>query len=174
MVIGVNVLVVSPYLFMLFSGYGVFQHGPRLEIPPTSPHLLEATDAHGGALRARGVGRGVAWRRDRLGRVWAGQAVGAVLVWLGYYALSLLQQAKERDDTYYWLRMNLAVCAAIGAWDLAARLVRRLWPANGRCRAGGRRSWPPSRLPFTLPYWWDPVAHGPVLCRVPPPLPRRS
>jgi hypothetical protein len=154
-VIGVNVLVVSPYLFMLFSGYGVFQHGPRLEIPPASPHLLEAT-ARTAALFALAVwGVIVAWRRDRMGRVWAGQAVGAGLLWMSYYALHFLQQAKERDDTYYWLRVNLAVCAAIGAWNLAARLVPRLWPAKADAvwRAAILTA---LAIPFTLPYWWDP------------------
>jgi hypothetical protein len=154
-VIGVNVLVVSPYLFMLFTGYGVFQHGPRLEIPPASPHLLEAT-ARTAALFALAVwGVIVAWRRDRMGRVWAGQAVGAGLLWMSYYALHFLQQAKERDDTYYWLRVNLAVCAAIGAWNLAARLVPRLWPAKADAvwRAAILTA---LAIPFTLPYWWDP------------------
>jgi len=154
-VIGVNLLVVSPYLVMLLRGYGVFDSGPRMQIPPASPHLLEAT-ARTAALAALAV-RGVivAWRRDRLGRVWAAQLVGAFLLWLSYYPLSVLSQAKERDDTYYWFRIHLAVCAAIGAWDLARRLAPRL---------AGVRHEPAVRavvlaavaVPFMLPYWWDP------------------
>jgi hypothetical protein len=155
-VIGVNLLVVSPYLVMLFGGYRVFQSSARMEIPPASPHLLEAITRMAGLTALAAWGLRAAWRRDRMGRVWAGQAVGALLVWLAYYPLSLLQQAKERDDTYYWLRIQLAVAAAIGAWDLARAVLPRLWPA----------AWPPPRraalltalaIPLALPYWWDPV-----------------
>jgi hypothetical protein len=154
-VIGVNLLVVSPYLVMLFSGYRVFQASARMEIPPASPHLLEALTRLAGLSALAAWGLVVAWRRDRMGRVWAGQAVGALLIWLAYYPLALLQQAKERDDTYYWLRIQLAAAAAIGAWDLA----RRVLPVLAPC------AWPPARraalvaglaIPLALPYWWDP------------------
>ena len=155
-VIGINLLVVSPYLFMLFNGFRVFGTSPRLEIPPASPHLLEAVTRMAALAALAGWGMVVAWRRDRMGRVLTAQALGALLVWLAYYPLSLLQQAKERDDTYYWLRFQLAVCAAIGVWDLARHVLPRLWP------------WalPPARraallaalaIPLALPYWWDPA-----------------
>src|SRR6185369_1557074 len=90
-VIGINLLVVSPYLVMLFRGYGVLDSGPRLEIPPSSPHLLEALTRTAGLTALAAWGAVIAWRRDRMGRVWAAQAVGALLVWLAYYPLSLLQ-----------------------------------------------------------------------------------
>jgi hypothetical protein len=155
-VIGVNLLVVSPYLVMLFGGYRVLASSARMEIPPASPHLLEAISRLAGLTALAGWGLVVAWRRDLLGRVWAGQAVGALLIWLAYYPLSLLQQAKERDDTYYWLRLHLAVCAAIGVWDLSRRLLPRLWPA---ALAAPRRAALVAALaiPFTVPYWWDPA-----------------
>jgi hypothetical protein len=154
--IGINLVVVSPYLVMLFRGYGVLDSGPRMEIPPSSPHLLEATarTAALGALAAWGAL--VLWRRDRLGRVWAGQLVGAILLWLAYYPLTLLQQAKERDDTYYWLRLHLAVCAAIGAWDLARRLAGHLLPARLAFPAARAALVAALALPFTVPSWWDP------------------
>jgi hypothetical protein len=156
-VIGINLLVVSPYLVMLFQGYGVLDSGPRLAIPPSSPHLLEALTRTAGLTTLAVWGAVAAWRRDRMGRVWASQAIGALLVWLAYYPLSVLQQAKERDDTYYWLRILIAASAAIGAWDLARRLAGRL-----HLRAFG----PPAAraalvaalaLPFTIPYWWNPA-----------------
>ena len=146
-VIGLNLLVVSPYLVMLFVGYGVFQSGPRLEIPPNTAHLLEVT-TRTAVLAALGAwGAVVAWRRDRMGRIWAGQVVGALLLWLSYFALHVLQQAKERDDAYYWVRFVLAVCAGIGAWDLAARAAAALPGARGDGRppwhhpSGGRPRW---------------------------------
>ncbi len=148
--IGVNLLVVSPYLVMLFRGYGVFQHGPRLEIPPGSPHLLEATTRVAPLFALAVWGAVVAWRRDRMGRVWAAQLVGAFLLWLSYFALHFLQQAKERDDAYYWLRTMVAICAALGAWDLARRVPRLLAPW-ARAAAVGLVV-----LPLALPYWYDP------------------
>ncbi|HUG54684.1 MAG TPA: hypothetical protein VMR21_13840, partial [Vicinamibacteria bacterium] len=154
-VIGINLAVVSPYLVMLFSGYGVFHSGPRMQIPPASPHLLEALGRMAPLTALAVWGAVVAWRRDRMGRVWASQAAGALLVWLAYYPLSLLSQAKERDDTYYWLRFHLAVCAAIGVWDLSRRLFPRLFAAVA---TPARRAVLIAALavPFTVPYWWDP------------------
>jgi len=152
--IGVNVLVVSPYLLLLFKGYHVFQSGARLQIPPGSPHLLEATTRTAALAVLAAGGAVVLFRRDRLGRVWCGLAVGALVLWLAYYPLHFLQQAKERDDVYYWLRVNLALCAAVGAWDLAGRLLAR-W------RMATEETWRTAAvavaaLPFALPVWWDP------------------
>ena len=170
-VIGINLVVVSPYLVMLFRGYGVLDSGPRLEIPPSSPHLLEALTRTAGLTALAAWGVVIAWRRDRMGRVWATQAGGALLVWLAYYPLSFLQQAKERDDTYYWLRIHLAVCAAIGIWDLARRLVaaldlRALTPAHARAALVSALV-----LPFTLPYWWSPARMDSYFARSLEPLP---
>ena len=94
-VIGINLLVVSPYLYMLFKGYGVFQSTARMQIPPASPHLLEATTRTAELFVLAVWGAIVAWRRDRLGRVWASMALAALVLWLAYYPLSILQQAKD-------------------------------------------------------------------------------
>ena len=148
-VIGINLLVVSPYLVLLLLGHGVFQGNPRHQIPPWSPHLLEATARLGWMLPLAVWGGVVAWRRDRLGRAWAAQAVGALVLWLAFYPLSALEQAKERDDVFYWLRFLAAAMAAIGAWDLARRGARQLtgraaaWlgaPHRRRRRAGRPRA----------------------------------
>jgi hypothetical protein len=158
-VIGVNLAVVSPYLILLLLGHGVFSTNPRHQIPPWSPHLLEATARLGWMLPLAAWGGAVAWRRDRLGRAWAAQAAGAVIFWLAFYPLSALELAKERDDVFYWLRFLAAAMAAIGAWDLARRGVRQL---RGR---GAAWLGAPHRLaaalavialPWALPYWWDP------------------
>ncbi len=90
-VIGINLLVVSPYLVLLLLGHGVFQGNPRHQIPPWSPHLLEATARLGWLLPLAVWGGVVAWRRDRLGRAWAAQAVGALVLWLAFYPLSALE-----------------------------------------------------------------------------------
>jgi hypothetical protein len=160
-VIGLNLLMVSPYLVMLSRGFSLLDSGPRLEIPPGSPHILEAVTRVPWLFALGAWGAAVAWKRDRLGRVWAGQLVGAALVWLSYLALAVLQLAKERDDTYYWFRFVLATCAGIGLWDVGARIVAAL-PRAGRAAAALAR--PEARatalaallVPATIPYWYDP------------------
>ena len=158
-VIGINLLVVSPYLVLLLLGHGVFQGNPRHQIPAFSPHLLEATARLGWLLPLAVWGAVVAWRRDRLGRAWAAQLVGALALWLAFYPLSALDQAKERDDVLYWLRFLAAALAAVGAWDLAVRGARRLGGmAAEHLRAPHRiaAALAFAALPAALPYWWDP------------------
>jgi hypothetical protein len=155
-VLGINLVVVSPYLYMLFVGYPFLDPSPRMTIHPTSAHLLETTLRHP-AVFALGVwGLVVLYRRqDRLGRVLFSQAVTAHLIWAGYLFLSLLQLARERDEIYYWTRFLTAACAGIGAWDAARRATE--WT--------GLRLTPPARaaavaalaLPWSLPAWWDPI-----------------
>jgi hypothetical protein len=158
-VIGINLLVVSPYLVILLLGHAVFSENPRNQIPPWSPHFLEATARLGWMLPLAVWGGVVAWRRDRLGRAWTAQAVGALVLWLAFYPLSALSQAKERDDVFYWLRFLAAAMAAIGAWDLARRGARQLtgraaeWLGTPHRRAAVLAA---LALPWALPYWWDP------------------
>jgi hypothetical protein len=158
-VIGINLLIVSPYLFLLLWTYGVFFPTPRHQIPPSSAHLLEATARLGWMLPLAVWGGAVLWRRDRLGRAWAAQALGALLLWLSFYPLSAFQLAKERDDLYYWLRVLAATLAACGAWDLAGRAARLAREGvAGLLAAPERRAAALAllALPWSLPYWWDP------------------
>jgi hypothetical protein len=155
-VLGVNALIVSPYVIMLLVGYPFLVPLPVMTISPASPHLLETT-TRGGWLFALGLwGAVVAYRRgDRQGRVWAAQVAGAFMIWVGYLALSALQLARERDEIYFWLRFLTAASAAIGAWDLARRLAawsRHPWPAAARAGALALLA-----VPISLPYWWDPL-----------------
>mgnify|MGYP003694795609 CR=1 FL=1 len=71
-VFGVNVVIVSPYLYMLFVGYPFMTPIAIHQIVPTSPHLLEVTCsawARSSRLAAPGRGGIARWRGDRLGRV---------------------------------------------------------------------------------------------------------
>lgn len=154
--IGVNALIVSPYLVMLVLGYPFLQPNPSMAIPASSAHLLEATARTGVLFPLALWGAWVAHRRgDRMGRLLAGQLVGAVLVWAGYLVLGALQLARERDEAFYWLRFLTALCAGVGAWDLAPRVAALLrgltlsppWRAVGVAVLA---------LPWSLPYWWDP------------------
>ena len=155
-VIGVNALIVSPYVVMLLVGYPFLVPNPVQIINPLSPHLLETT-ARSGWLFALGLwGAAVAHRRgDRLGRAWAAQVAGGYLIWACYLLLSPFQMARERDEIFNWLRFLTAASAGVGAWDLARRVARwsaRPWPAAARAAGVALVA-----LPWTLPYWWDPV-----------------
>jgi hypothetical protein len=169
-VIGVNALIVSPYVVMLLLGYPFLVKSPFMTINPLSPHLLETT-VRGGWLFLLGLwGAAVAYRRgDRQGRLWAAQVAGAYLIWAGYLGLSALQLARERDEIFHWLRFLTAASAAIGAWDLLRRFTRgpsREWPAATRAAALALLA-----LPLSLPYWWDPMRMDAYFPGSLPPLP---
>jgi hypothetical protein len=156
-VFAVNILIVSPYLVMLFVGYPFLYASPRAMIPPFSPHLLEATLKQGPIFWLGLWGTLVAMRRgDRLGRVFAAQVAAGYFIWASVLVLSVLQLARERDEIYYWIRLLTAAAAGIGAWDLANRVAAWLrldaLPAPTRCAAVLALA-----LPWSLPYWWDPL-----------------
>ena len=172
MTIGVNLLVVSPYIVMLFLGYPFLDRNPMMTIASTSPHLLETT-ARVAPLFALGAWGGwVAWRRqDRLGRVWAAQLLSAFLIWAGYLALAAVQLARERDEIYDWVRFLTAASAGIGAWDLARRAAaawRAEWTDAARAAVIALAA-----LPFALPYWWDPLRMDDYFAGSLPPLAER-
>lgn len=155
-VFGVNILIVSPYLVMLFVGYPFLYASPRAMIPPFSPHLLEATLKQGPIFWLGLWGTLVAARRDRLGRVFAAQVAAGYAIWASVLVLSALQLARERDEIYYWIRFLTAAAAGIGAWDLAGRVASWLrlvaLAPQTRCVAVLAVA-----LPWSLPYWWDPL-----------------
>lgn len=155
-VLGVNVLIVSPYLYMLFVGYPFLVPLPIMKIAPWSAHLLETTTRVGWIFPLGVWGALVAYRRgDRFGKLWASQVLGAHLIWWGYLILSALQRARERDEIYYWVRFLLAASAGVGAWDLAARaaswLRKEAAPALRAALVGAMA------LPFSLPSFWNPA-----------------
>lgn len=180
-VLGVNLLIVSPYLYMLVTGYPFLVPRSQATIPATSPHLLEATWRTGFWFPLAAWGALVLARRaGRLGRLWAAQAVAALLMWAGCLVLSELRLARELDEFYFWCRFVLAITAGAGAWDLARRL---------RCALRARRTVEPCRLalhvprarlavllaavllPVSLPYWWDPLRMDPFFPGSLTPLP---
>ncbi len=170
-VIGINVLVVSPYLIMLLWGYPFLVRSGSYALPVFSLHLLEPTLRVGGIFW---LGLWGLWtlhrRRDRTSRVFVGQVLGGYLVWVGYLGLGALGLARERDEIYFWVRVLTAACAAVGAWDLTMRAAGWL----------GCEAWPPARragavallaLPFALPSWWDPARMDAYFPGSLPPLP---
>lgn len=154
-VIGVNALIVSPYLVLLLLGYAFLQPSPNMTIAPYSAHLLEPTLQHLPLTLLSLFGIVVLSRGPRLARLLAAQGVGALVVWVGYFLLSWLQLARERDEAYYWLRIWLAACAASGAVELARRLAaaaRLEWCGPRRAAAVLALA-----LPWSVPYWWQPA-----------------
>jgi hypothetical protein len=170
-VVGVNLLVVSPYLAMLLIGYPFIHPSPVMTIEAASPHLMEATFRHGFVFWLGLWGLVVLLRRgDRLSRLWAGQMLGAFGLWVGYYLQSALQLARERDEIYYWNAFLLAVAAGIGCWDLGRRAAAALSP---RVMAPAVRAVAIGVLlvPFSLPYWWNPATMDVYFAPSIPPLP---
>ena len=169
--VGVNLAVVSPYLVMLLVGYPFIQASPLMTLEPASAHLMEATFRHGFVFWLGVWGLGVLLRRgDRLSRLWAAQTLAAFGLWVGYYVLSAMQQARERDEIYYWNAFLLAVCAGIGCWDLGRRAAAWLAPraAVPAVRAAALGA---LLVPFSLPYWWNPAAMDGYFTPSIPPLP---
>lgn len=170
-VIGINVLVVSPYLVMLLVGYPFLVRSANYALPSFSPHLLEPTLRTGAVFWLGLWGLLVLHRRgDRMSRLFLGQVLGGYLIWAGYLVLGLVGLARERDEIFFWLRILMAASAAVGAWDLAARAAGWL----------GRETWIPARraaavgilaLPLALPTWWDPARMDAYFPGSLPPLP---
>jgi hypothetical protein len=170
-VLGINLLVVSPYLAMLLVGYPFLVRSPAYALSAGATHVLEATLATG-ALFWLGVwGAVVAYRRgDRVGRVWTAQLLGAFAVWVAYLGLGAMHLAREKDEIFYWLRFLIAASAGIGAWDLANRVTPLLRPrlAVPAVKAAAVAL---LALPFSLPYWWDPARMDPNFAGSLTPLP---
>lgn len=172
-VLGVNLLIVSPYLYMLFVGYPFLTPVAAQQLAQASPHLLEMTYRLGPVFPLGVWGVVVAHRRgDRLGRVWSGQVAGAYLIWLGYLVLSALHQARERDEIAFWIRFLMAASAAIGAWDLASR-IGAWWRGPAATPAWRAVVLLLLALPWSLPYWWDPARMDRYFPGSLPPLPAR-
>ena len=170
-VLGTNLLIVSPYLFMLLVGYPFLTPSLAATIHPSSPHLLETTLRHGPVFLLGVWGAWIAYRRgDRLGRAFSTQVAAAHLVWVGYLALSALQQARERDEVFYWTRFLTAAAAGVGAWDLARRsaaVLGRAWAPSQRAAAVAMLA-----LPWSLPAWWGPLRLDSYFAGSLAPLPR--
>jgi hypothetical protein len=170
-VVGVNLLVVSPYLVMLVMGYPFMDPSPVMTIEAASAHLMEVTFRHGLVFWLGLWGLVVLLRRgDRLSRLWAGQMIGGFGLWVGYYVLSALQQARERDEVYYWNAFLLSVAAGIGGWDLGRRAAARLGPGpvSPAIRAAAMAA---LLVPLSLPYWWNPAVMDAYFTLSLPPLP---
>jgi hypothetical protein len=83
--------------------------------------------------------------------------------------MSLIQLAKERDEIYYWIRFFTAAAAGLGAWDLASR-ASRFVPLEPARRAALVLA---LAIPWSLPYWWDPLVMDSYVVGSLPAVPER-
>lgn len=170
--VGVNVLIVSPYLLMLVAGYPFLQRLARNVIQPSSPHVMEGLFYSGwlALLTFWGL-RVLRQRGDRLSRLWAAQWLAALAIWVACLGLSAVQQARELDEVYQWLRFTGAVLAGVGAWDLCRRLAEA-WRAGAVAPALRAVALSALLIPVALPSFWDPLRMDPFFAAGLEPLPR--
>jgi hypothetical protein len=157
-VLGLNALVLALALgyVLMRSGLPFSSSATGERLLRTSPHFLVVTAQSGWLFLLGAWGAWVAWARGgRIGRLWAGQLAAGYLMWFGYPVLSLLGRAEQPDELFIWVRFFLGVSAAIGAVDLAKRAAER-WPRL-KSEALSAVAIAALALPYSLPYWWNPL-----------------
>lgn len=160
--VGANLALVSPYLVMLFVAYPVFGATGSHAISPFSDRIIEAPLRMGVLLALSAWAAWDTYRSGtRLGRILASQWLAAHIVWQVFPALSLVGQAREQDEAFYWCRFWTGLFAAVGVFRAVGRVV-------GRGRPQGPAP-EPSRLPAIsgiamilllpalVPAWWNPA-----------------
>jgi hypothetical protein len=161
--IGINLIVVSPYLYMLTEVFSALASNARFGLAPQSAHTFDGTLRLGPVFPLAIFGAWSLWRgTSRFGRILAAQFLGAQIIWQIYLALGLVRLGREMDEAFYWIRFMTALVAGISAW----RLAQRVWPRLSRLR---ERMHEPA-LPMTvaasavlalacftaIPGWWNP------------------
>jgi hypothetical protein len=158
--VGVNLLIVSPYLAMLVVAYPFLQGDRSLHLSPFSERPFEAPLRLGALLLLSAFGAWSTYRKDgRLGRILASQWLAAHLVWQLFPILGLFGQAREQDEAFYWCRFWTGLFAGVGMFRGTLLTVERFrGPAPGAARRGGVAAALALLLllPSLLPAWWDP------------------
>ncbi len=151
--LGVNLVIVSPYLYMLVAGYPFLVPHRHQVLPSLPAHFLQVTLDQGAVFFLAVWGGIVLYRRDDpLSRIWLSIALGGLAAWCGYVVLSWLQFVKETDDVYHLIQVYFAIVAGVGAWNLARRAAPRL----GWSRPALAAAVLVVCFPLTLLSWWDP------------------
>jgi len=152
--LGVNLVLLSPYLFVLLTRYSFVLRAPRVDLASVLDLSLKLSLGQGVFfLLALLGGKTLYSRADGLSRLWLSLALGAVTVWVGYMGLAPAIGAPEADEIYYFVRVVVGVVAGIGAWNAARRIGGLLTlPAEVRPAALLLVS-----FPLALPAWWNPA-----------------
>lgn len=159
--VGVNLVIVSPYLVMLVVGYPFLQENDRYRFSGLTERPIEASLRLGIFFLLSAF---AAWRTyregSRLGRILSTQWLAAHLVWQAYPVLGMFGLAREQDELFYWCRFWTGLFAGAGVFRLAHRARLRLLSPTGE---GAPRGVGVAAalslvllLPSLLPAWWDP------------------
>ncbi len=159
--VGVNLLIVSPYLVMLVVAYPFLEGNAAYRLSPFSERPLEGPLRLGAFLMLSAFGAWGAYHQgSRLGRILASQWLTAQIVWQAFPILGLFGQAREQDEAFYWCRFWTGLLAGVGIFQAAHLALTRLRAARagGDARVVGASAALSLALllPSLLPTWWDP------------------
>ena len=173
--VGVNLLMVSPYLVMLVVAYPFLEGSSAYQLSPFSERPLEAPLRLGALFLLSAYG---AWKtyaaESRIGRIFAAQWLTAQLVWQAFPVLGLFGQAREQDEAFYWCRFWTGLFAGVGMFQAALSFLVRLRDSRASNPKGQSAMASTMSLvllmPVLLPAWWDPTtmdqyfvaAHKPI------------
>ena len=158
--VGLNLVMVSPYLAMLMVGYLFTNGSAHSRVAPMPERFIEGPLRMGTLLLLSGFGAWHAYhRRNRLGRILASQWIAAHLAWQAFPILAVVGQAREEDEIFYWCRFWTGLFAGVGMFEGIRRLAGRARSAPALAPAGGLAAAALLLLlPSLLPAWWDPVS----------------
>ena len=143
-VIGINLLVVSPYLVMLLLGHGVFDPATRATRSRPGRRTSSRPPRASAACSRSRLGAG-SWpgAATASGASWAAQAVGALSLWLAFYPLSAPRPGQGARR-----RLLLAALPGRGRWPRSGPGTWRAAPRRRRPdapRSGSATPAPPGR-----------------------------
>jgi hypothetical protein len=160
--VGVNLVLVSPYLAMLIVGYPFLHGSDAFRLSPFSERLFEAPLRMGAFFLLSAFGAWHAHReRGRMGRILAAQWLSAHLVWQAFPILGLFGQAREQDEIFYWCRFWTGLFAGVGAYQAANQIFSGLRKRDhgepSPCGSMAAALGLVLLLPSLLAGWWDPA-----------------
>ena len=160
--VGVNLMIVSPYLVMLVVAYPFLQGDDAHRVSAFSERLIEAPLRPGALLALSVLGAAISYRSGgRMGRILAAQWLASHLAWQAFPILGLFGQAREQDEVFYWCRFWTGLFAGVGVFravHIALVRLRTSWAAGPRLAGVCAGLSLTLLLPSLLPAWWDPSA----------------
>jgi len=165
--LGVNLVLLSPYLFVLLTRYSFVLRAPRVDLASVLDQSLKLSLGQGVFLSLRFWAARLCTRRSGWpDRLWLSLALGAVTVWWLHGTCSR-HRRPEADEIYYFVRVVVGVVAGIGAWNAARRIGGLLTlPAEVRPAALLLVSFPLALLRGGIRRGWTAISSDrSLLCR---------
>lgn len=174
--IGANLLIVSPYLFMLVTAYPFLRGSSYYSLSFFSDRVFEGPLRLGAFALISGWGAWNTYRiGGRFGRIMASQWLTAQIVWQAFPLLGLIGQAREQDEAFYWCRFWTGLFAAVGVFRIVSTVLQRLnrWNIGreGNFVASAAAASLVLLLPSLLPTWWDATTMDPYFVAARKPIP---